>query len=156
MRVFVAGATGVIGRSLLPHLIEAGHTVTAMTRNVSRAEELASRGIQAVECNVYDLSSLKEAVRKAQPEVLIHELTSLPKAIDPRKIETQLPENDRIRVDGTRNLVEAAAMAGVGRIVAQSIAFAYIPEGGPVKDETAPLWLNASWPCRTVEALART
>ena len=137
MRVFVAGATGVIGQRLVPRLIEAGHTVIAMTRNLKRAE------------------GLEEAVRKAKPDVVIHQLTALPKAIDPRKMEKQLAPNDRIRTEGTRNLVRAAALAGAHRIVAQSVSFVYTPEGGPVKDEDAPLWLEAPWPWRrSVEAVA--
>ncbi len=155
MKVFVAGATGVIGRSLLPRLIEAGHFVTAMTRSSAGAESLASLGTDPVLCDVYDSSRVTDVVRQAQPDVLVHELTSLPKAIDPRKIETQLAENDRIRVEGTRNLIRAATMSGAKRIVAQSIAFAYAPEGGPVKEEDDPLWLDAPWPWRrTIEAVA--
>lgn len=155
MRVFVAGATGVIGRSLVPRLIDAGHVVTAMTRNLDRADWLAALGAEPVACDVYDASGLEEAVRRAKPDVVVHQLTSLPKAIDPRKIEDQLAENDRIRVEGTRNLVRAAALAGASRIVAQSVSFAYAPAGGPVKGEDAPLWLDAPWPWRrTVEAVA--
>jgi nucleoside-diphosphate-sugar epimerase len=154
MRVFVAGATGVIGRALVPRLIEAGHGVTAMTRNPGRAQRLASLGAEPVAVDVYDASGVEEAVKRARPDVVVHQLTSLPKAIDPRKIEAQLAENDRIRVEGTRNLVRAAALAGASRIVAQSISFAYAPEGGPVKGEEAPLWLDAPWPWRrTVEAV---
>jgi nucleoside-diphosphate-sugar epimerase len=155
MRVFVAGATGVIGRRLVPRLIEAGHTVTVMTRNLSRAKGLAFLGAEPVACDVYDVKGLEAALGKAKPDVVVHQLTALPKAIDPRKLEEQLAANDRIRVEGTRNLVRAAALAGARRMVAQSIAFVYTPEGGPVKDEDAPLWLDAPWPWRrSVEAVA--
>lgn len=155
MRVFVAGATGVIGRRLVPRLILAGHTVTAMTRNLDRAKGLASAGAKPVVRDVYDAEGLEETLRRAKPDVVIHQLTALPNAISPRKMETQLAENDRIRVEGTRNLVRAAVLAGARRIVTQSIAFVYTPEGGPVKDEEAPLWLSAPWPWRrSVEAVA--
>ena len=155
MRVFVAGATGVIGRRLVPRLIEAGHTVTAMTRNLDRARGLAAPGADYVECDVYDVKGLEEVLLKANPEVVIHQLTALPRAIDPRKMEVELAPNDRIRTEGTRNLVKAAALAGARRMVAQSISFVYTPEGGPVKDEDAPLWLDAPWPWRrSVEAVA--
>ena len=129
MRVFVAGATGVIGRRLVPRLIEAGHTVTAMTCNLDRAKGLASLGAKPVVCDVYDAKSLEEMLRRAKPDVVIHQLIALPKAINPRKMEEQLAENDRIRVEGTRNLVRAAVVAGARRMVAQSIAFVYTPEG---------------------------
>ncbi len=155
MRVFVAGASGVIGQRLVPRLVEAGHTVTAMTRNLDRAKGLAALGADLVECDVYDAKGLEEALRKAKPDVVIHQLTALPKAIDPRKMEKQLAPNDRIRTEGTRNLVRAAVLAGTRRIVAQSVSFVYTPEGGPVKDEDAPLWLDAPWPWRrSVEAVA--
>lgn len=155
MRVFVAGATGVIGRSLVPRLIEKGHAVTAMTRSRERADDLVSMGAEPVVCDVYDASGLEAALRQAAPEVVVHQLTALPPAIDPRKLEAQLAATDRIRVEGTRNLVRAAVEAGARRIVAQSLAFAYAPEGGLVKDEDAPLWLEAPWPWRrSVEAVA--
>ena len=155
MRVFVAGATGVIGRRLVPRLVEAGHTVTAMTRSPDRAKAIVALGADPVECDVYDTTGLEEAVRKAEPDVVIHQLTALPPAIDPRKMEEQLAANDRIRTEGTRNLVKAAAAAGARRIVAQSVSFAYTPEGGPVEEEDAPLWLEAPRPWRrSVEAIA--
>jgi nucleoside-diphosphate-sugar epimerase len=126
-----------------------------MTRNPGRAKRLAFLGAEPVVCDIYDARGVEEAVSRAKPDVVVHELTSLPKAIDPRRIEKQLAENDRIRVEGTRNLVRAAALAGASRIVAQSISFVYAPEGGPVKGEDALLWLGAPWPWRrTVEALA--
>ena len=155
MRIFIAGATGVIGRPLVHRLIEKGHTITAMTRSQERAEGLAALGAEPTLCDVYDAQGVAEAVRKAAPEVVIHQLTALPSAIHPRRLEKQLAANDRIRVEGTRNLVRAAVQAGARRLVAQSIAFAYAPQGGSVKSEDAPLWLDAPWPWRrTVEAIA--
>ena len=154
MRVFVAGATGVIGNSLVPRLIERGHSLTAMTRSQERADRLAVLGVKPVVCDVYEETGVEDAMRQAQPDVVVHQLTALPHAIHPRRIAAQLAENDRIRVEGTRNLVRAAVKVGVHRIVAQSIAFAYAPLGGPVKDEEAPLWLEAPWPwSRTVAAV---
>ena len=155
MRVFVAGATGVIGRSLVPRLIEKGHSVTAMTRSPKRVPRLAALGAEPVVCDAYDAAGLVAALRRAAPDVVVHQLTALPAAIDPRRIEEHLAENDRIRVEGTRNLVRAATRVGTPRIVAQSVSFAYAPEGGPVKTEDARLWLDAPWPWRrTVEAVA--
>jgi nucleoside-diphosphate-sugar epimerase len=155
MRVFLAGATGAIGRALVPRLIAAGHQVTGMTRTDARAERLMALGADPFVCDVYDAGRLEAGVMDSRPEIVLHELTALPASIDPRKIATELEANDRIRTEGTRNLVEAAKRAGAGRFVAQSIAFAYRPEGGMVKTEEAPLWLDAPWPWRrSVEALA--
>ena len=154
MRVFLAGATGVIGRRLLPRLLEAGHDVTAMTRSEDRAAALREAGAVPAVCDVFDGERVRAAVERAQPEVVVHELTDLPPALDPRKMEEQLAGNDRIRTEGTRNLVAAAAAAGARRIVAQSIAFAYAPTGEGLKREQDPLWDDAPWPwSRSVAAL---
>lgn len=154
MRIFVAGATGVIGRPLVHRLIEKGHAVTAMTRDRGRAGGLAALGAEPALCDVYDADGVAEVARKAAPDVVVHQLTSLPHAIHPRRLEEQLAANDRIRVEGTGNLVRAAVQAGARRLVAQSIAFAYAPQGGSVKGEDAPLWLDAPWPWRrTVDAV---
>jgi 2-alkyl-3-oxoalkanoate reductase len=153
MRVFLAGATGVIGRRLLPRLREAGHDVTALTRKEDRAPGLRDAGAVPVVADVFDVEGLRTAVEGAQPEVVVHELTDLPQALDPRKMEEQLAGNDRIRTEGTRNLVAAAVAAGARRVVAQSIAFAY-PTTGGLKSEDDPLWYEAPWPWkRSVEAL---
>jgi nucleoside-diphosphate-sugar epimerase len=93
-------------------------------------------------------------MERVRPEVVVHELTDLPPALDPRKMEKQLAGNDRIRTEGTRNLVAAAVAAGARRIVAQSIAFAYAPTGTGLKRETDSLWDDAPWPWRrSVDAL---
>jgi nucleoside-diphosphate-sugar epimerase len=154
VRIFLAGATGVIGRRLVPRLLEAGHDVTAMTRREDRAAALREAGAVPVVCDVFDADGLRAAVERAQPEVVVHELTDLPPALDPRKLEEQAAGNDRIRTEGTRNLVAAAVGAGARRIVAQSIAFAYPPTGAGLKQENDPLWDDAPWPWkRSVEAL---
>lgn len=143
----------MIGRRLLPMLRQAGHDVTAMTRSPGKAEQLRAAGAEPVVCDVFDAEALRDAVTAAAPEVLIHELTDLPPNIDPRKMEEQAAGNDRIREQGTRNLVDAALAAGARRIVAQSIAFAYGPVGG-LKSEDDPLFDEAPWPwARSVKAL---
>jgi nucleoside-diphosphate-sugar epimerase len=148
MRVFVAGATGAIGRPLVSLLVERGHEVTGMTRSPERAEELRSRGATAVICDAFDASALKVAVSGARPEALVHQLTDLPPDIDPRKYKTQLAATNRLRREGTRNLVYAARDAHVKRFVAQSIAFAYPPAGEWVKDEEAALATDAPEPMK--------
>ena len=155
MKIFVAGASGVIGRPLVQKLVERGHETVGMTRREDAAADLARRGIKPVVCDVFDAEAVERAVRSVGPDVLVHQLTSLPHAIDPRKIGEQLASNDRIRTEGTRNLVHAAASCGVGRIVAQSIAFAYAPGAPGLRTEDDPLWLDAPRPWRrSVKAIA--
>ena len=153
MRVFLAGATGVIGRSLLPLLREGGQDVVGMTRSAERAEALRAQGAQAVVCDAFDADAVERAVVDARPEVVVHQLTDIPKAVDPRKVEKQFAGNDRLRVDGTRNLAAAAKAAGARRMVSQSIAFAYAP-GPQLRSEDDPLFLDAPEPWkRSVEAV---
>jgi nucleoside-diphosphate-sugar epimerase len=154
VKIFFAGATGVLGRRILPLLIESGHEVTAMTRSEARVEGLRAAGATPVVCDVFDAEALRDAVVAASPQVVLHELTDLPPNIDPRKADEQTAGNDRIRTEGTKNLVAAALAAGTSRMVAQSISFAYAPTGGPVKNEEDPLYDDAPWPfSRSVEAL---
>ncbi|MFL5798280.1 MAG: NAD-dependent epimerase/dehydratase family protein [Actinomycetota bacterium] len=146
MKVFVAGARGVIGRRLVPMLVEAGHDVTGMTRHADGAAGIRELGAAPAVCDVFDVTTLNEAMVAARPEVVVHELTAIPKAIDPQRYAEVMAGNDRIRTEGTRNLLAAAREAGARRIVAQSIAFAYAPVGGPIKDEGDPLYLDAPDP----------
>ena len=153
MRVFVAGATGAIGRALVPQLRAAGHDVVGMTRSPERAEALRAQGAEAAVCDAFDADGVERAIAEAHPEVVVNQLTDIPKAIDPRKTEEQFATNDRLRVEGTRNLMRAAEAAGARRMVSQSIAFAYAPGEG-LRSEDDPLFLAtfASWK-RTVEAV---
>ena len=146
MRVFLAGASGVVGRGLTMLLLEAGHQVTGMTRSAARAEQIRARGADVVVCDALEPDALRRAVVGARPEAVIHELTDLPTRLDPRKYATQLAATNRLRREGTRNLVVAAREAGATRLVAQSIAFAYAPEGDWCKREDAALALNAPPP----------
>jgi nucleoside-diphosphate-sugar epimerase len=139
MRVFVAGATGVIGRRLLPALTAAGHQPIAMTRSPEKAGALTAQGIEAVVCDAYDAAGLMRAVADARPDQIVHALTDLPQEINMRRFERDVQSTGRLRREGTRNLLAAAQAAGVRRIVAESIAFIYAPEGDRVKDEDAPL-----------------
>ena len=145
MKVFVAGATGVIGRRLVPLLVGAGHEVTGMTRSKANAERLRGSGVTPAVCDALDAEAVATAVTRAEPEVVIHELTDLPPAIDLRKKEVYAATN-RLRREGTRNLVRAAGAAGARRVVAQSIAFAYAPTGPATVDEDHPLYLDAPPP----------
>lgn len=138
MRVFVAGASGAVGRPLIGRLIAARHEVAGITRREERADEIRAAGATAAVCDVFDAEALAKAVAEAAPEVVIHQLTALPAKLDPTE-RGVYDANNRIRREGTRNLVAAARAAGARRIVAQSIAFIYAPVGGWVKDEDDPV-----------------
>jgi nucleoside-diphosphate-sugar epimerase len=145
MRVFVAGATGVIGTPLVPQLLKEGHEVTAMTRSVLRAAQLEALGAHPVVCDVFDAEGVRAAMVDASPEAVIHQLTALPARLDwgdPHVFDA----NNRVRIEGTRVLVDAALATGARRVVAQSIAFAYAPTGDRVKEEDAALFLDAPPP----------
>ncbi len=141
MKVFVAGASGVVGRPTVRRLVAAGHEVVGMTRREGRAAEIREAGAEAVVCDVFDAEALREAVVAARPEVVLHALTALPSRFDPKS--DYLAATNEVRTEGTRNLVAAAKAAGARRIVAESVAFFYEPEGDWVKTEEAPLFRDA-------------
>jgi nucleoside-diphosphate-sugar epimerase len=130
MRIFVAGATGVVGRRLLPLLLRAGHEVWGTTRRPDRAPQLIDMGARPVIADAYDSAGLAQAVADAAPDVIVQQLTDL--AGEDRAA------NARLRIEGTRNLVDAARAAGVETMVAQSIAWIYAPGAKPAV-ETDPL-----------------
>jgi nucleoside-diphosphate-sugar epimerase len=125
MRIFLAGATGVIGVRLIPLLLAAGHSVTGSTRSAGKAAELKTIGVEPVVLDVFDATALQAAVVGARAEIVIHQLTDLPDVIDPAQMTAVLERNSRLRIEGTANLIAAARAAGAERIIAQSIAFAY-------------------------------
>lgn len=121
MRVFLAGASGVVGIRLLPLLVGQGHVVAAMTRSPEKGEQLRRLGGEPIVCDVFDADRLTDAVARFRPEAVLHQLTDLPDSVD--ALDEYGARNDRIRSEGTRNLVSAAQAAGAGRFVAQSIAW---------------------------------
>ena len=137
-RIFLAGASGAIGRRLTPLLHSAGHYVCGSTRSKAKADALRSLGADPVVVDVFDATALSRAVASARPNVVIHQLTDLPKDLNPREMGAAIIRTARIRGEGTRNLVSAAIAAGARRLVAQSIAWAYAPGGEP-HAETDPL-----------------
>jgi nucleoside-diphosphate-sugar epimerase len=140
MRVFLAGATGAIGRQLVPQLLAAGHEVTGMTRSAARAEELRSAGAEPAVADALDREAVVEAVLQARPDAVVHQLTAIPALIDPRRIERDFVLTDRLRTEGTHNLLAGAREAGTSRVIAQSIAFVYAAgPPGTVHIETDPL-----------------
>jgi 2-alkyl-3-oxoalkanoate reductase len=144
VKVFVAGASGAIGKPLMRQLVAAGHEVTGTTRREERAEEIRAAGAKAVVCDVFDREALETAVREAEPEVVVNQLTSLPQDYNPRTLDYE-PTN-RVREEGGGNLMSAALAAGSRRYVTQSIAFIYAPEGDWVKDEQARPFEDAPAP----------
>ena len=154
MRVFLAGASGAIGRRLTPLLIAARHDVTGMTRSDESARALEAKGIHGVVVDVFDAAALREAVVKARPEVVIHELTDLPRVIeDETELAAAYPRNARIRIEGTRNLIAAAKAASARRFIVQSVAFAYAPGNEP-HGEADPLDVADGPRAATVRAAA--
>jgi nucleoside-diphosphate-sugar epimerase len=145
VRVFVAGASGAIGRPLVRRLVAAGHEVTGMTRSEESAERLRQAGARAALVDVFDGDALRAAMREAAPEVVVHQLTSLPDRMDFRKKNLYTLTN-RLRTEGTRNLLDGARAAGAQRFISQSIAFAYRNDGSRVKTEDDPLLDSAPAP----------
>lgn len=141
-RIFLAGATGVIGRRLAVLLRDAGHDVTGTTRDASKAEALRAIGVEPVVVDVFDADALARAVADARPAIVIHQLTDLPRGLDPAKMDEAIRRNARLRTEGTRNLVAAAVAAGARRLIAQSIAWAYAPGPEPHAEDD-PLDVDA-------------
>jgi 2-alkyl-3-oxoalkanoate reductase len=138
MRVFVAGASGAIGRPLVAKLLAAGHEVTGMTRSEASAERIRAAGANAAVADAFDADGVRDAVVRAGAEVLVHELTALPERMN-FKDEDLYTATNRVRTEGTRNLLDAARAAGARRFVCQSIAFAYRTDGPRVKTEDDPI-----------------
>jgi nucleoside-diphosphate-sugar epimerase len=138
VKIFLAGATGVIGRRLIPLLTGAGHFVSGLTRDADKVPALKRSGAQPIVLDVFNQRALHDAVARVKPDVVISQLTNLPKVFDPALLAEMLPENSRLRVEGTRNLASAARVAGARRFIAQSLAFAYA-EGPEPHAESDPI-----------------
>jgi 2-alkyl-3-oxoalkanoate reductase len=139
MRVFVAGATGALGRHLVPMLIAAGHEVTATTRTPGKLAQLREAGAEPVVVDGLDREAVMAAVRAAAPEVIVHQMTALAGMRSLRKPDQVFAATNELRTRGTDNLLAAAAQAGTRRVIAQSNDRAYERSGGPVKTEEDPL-----------------
>ncbi|MEK5254430.1 NAD(P)-dependent oxidoreductase [Paenibacillus sp. FSL F4-0125] len=145
MKIFVAGAAGAIGRLLLPKLVEAGHEVVGLTHKEENRAIIEKCGAQAVIADVFNREAIFASIRTVQPEVVIHQLTSLS--------QRNFSDNSRIRIEGTRNIVDASLAIGVEQIIAQSISWAYEAGEEPATEEI-PLDLMASEPRkRTIEGI---
>jgi nucleoside-diphosphate-sugar epimerase len=144
MKVFVAGATGVLGRPLVRALVQAGHEVTGTSRTAERAATVHAAGGTGIVCDALDRDAVFTAVSAAAPEVVIHQLTALPDSF--AKLRKGSEATNRLRREGTRHLVDAAVAAGARRVIAESIAFLYAPNGPEVVAEDAPVWAVAPEP----------
>lgn len=141
MKIFVAGSTGVIGRLLLPKLTQAGHEVIGMTHDEKRRPLIEAMGAKSMVVDAFDREAMITAVGEVRPDVIIHQLTSLS--------NWNFAENARIRIEGTRNLVDAGQAAGVKLMIAQSIAWAYEPGDHPATEEV-PLDIHAPLPRKSM------
>ena len=146
MRVFLAGASGVVGRQAIPALLAAGHDVVGLGRGQTSCDRIAALGAEPVLGDVYDADGLAELVRAARPDVVMHQLTDLGAG--------DRTANARVRTVGTRNLVDAAQAAGVRRMVAQSISWVYAPGTDPAVEDTPLDPDSAPGRQATVEAVA--
>jgi nucleoside-diphosphate-sugar epimerase len=142
MKIFLAGATGAIGRQLLPKLAERGHEVTGMTRSESKQELIRELGGRPVVADALDADSVSQAVAHAEPEVIVHQLTAIPHELDMRHFARDFAQTNRLRTEGTDHLLAAGRAVGARRFVAQSNASLYGRSGSRVKAEDDALDTN--------------
>ena len=139
MKVFVAGATGALGKQLVPLLVANGHDVVGMTRTEAKRDQLRSLGAQPVVADALDADAVGRVVGETEPDVIVHQLTAIPPKINMRRFERDFALTNRLRIEGTDNLLSAGRAAGVERFVAQSNASLYARTGGPIKREDDPV-----------------
>lgn len=140
MHVYIAGGTGVIGRRLIPQLVERGHRVTATTRDPAKSAGLERLGAQPVLVDGLDSAAVGAAVATAEPDAVVHQMSALAGKLDPRHFDRSFALTNRLRTEGTDHLVAAAQACGVRHIVAQSYTgWPNVRSGGWVKDEEDPL-----------------
>ena|ERR1041385_3949907 len=144
MKIFVAGGTGAIGRPLIAGLLAKGHTLVALTRSRDKAQPLVKQGIEPALADVFDADAIKTVVGRAQPEVVIEQLTALPRTYTRQSMNAAATLNNRIRLEGGANMLAAAQAAGVRRYLRQSVAFYAIPGPG-LADEETPLAFDVSF-----------
>jgi nucleoside-diphosphate-sugar epimerase len=155
VKVFVAGGTGAIGRRLVPQLVAAGHEVVATTRSPKGADEVRELGAEAAVVDGMDEPGIVDAVGRAQPEVVIHEMTAIGDKMDLRHFDRWFAKTNKLRTRGTDYLIMAAQQAGARRLIAQSYTgWTNVREGGAVKDESDPLDPDpAKWTRETMAAI---
>jgi nucleoside-diphosphate-sugar epimerase len=156
MRVLVAGASGVVGRNLLPVLVKAGYTVFGMSRSADKRVLVESLGAQHVVADALNRQAVSREVARVRPDIVVHELTAIPQELNLRKFDQQFALTNRLRTEGTAHLLEAALAAGARKFIAQSYAgWPYARVGGPIKTEDDPLDPNLPAVFRTSIAAIR-
>ena len=143
MKIFAAGGTGAIGRPLIAELLAKGHALVALTRSPEKGQALVEQGIEPAIADVFDVDAVKAVVSRAQPEIVIEQLTALPRTYTRESMNAAAAFNNRIRLEGGANVLAAAEAAGVRRYLRQSIAFWGVPGPG-LADEETPLAFDAS------------
>ena len=157
MRIFVAGGSGVVGRYLIPALAARGHEVTATTTSAAKKRILEAGGAHALQLDVLEGKAVSQAVAGARPDVVVHQATALSGPLSLRRFDASFAETNRLRTEGTRNLLAAAAAAGVPRFVAQSFTgWPNARDGGAVKTEDDPLDPDPPAAARETLAAIRT
>ena len=141
-KIFVAGATGVIGSRVVPLLVAAGHTVAGTTRSAERADSIRALGAESVVVDVFDADALRAAVIAFAPDVVMHQLTDLPD--DARDIPNHPGANARMRREGTRNLIDAATAAGASLVIAQSVAWTLQGDGAAAVEDLERMVLDVN------------
>ena len=157
MRVFVAGATGAIGKALVPLLLEQGHEVVALARTPEKARQAEALGAKAAIADALDRDALTAAIRRAEPEVIVHQLTAIAPGTNFKRLDQDFLLTNRLRTEATETMLAAGRLAGARRFIAQSFCgWPFAREGGPVKTEDDPLDPNppASF-ARTLAAIRR-
>jgi nucleoside-diphosphate-sugar epimerase len=155
MRVFVAGATGAIGRRLIYRLVQSGHVVAGMTRTENKAPLLRVLGADPIVVDAFDTDGVVKAIREFRPEVIVNELTAIPGRLNIRKFDEEFTLTNQLRMEGTDNLIAGAREVGVTRFISQSYAaWPYVRQGSMVKSEDDPFDPNPPIELRnTMEAL---
>jgi nucleoside-diphosphate-sugar epimerase len=145
-KIFLAGATGAIGSRLVPLLLDAGYEVFGTTRSKTKAAALQALAVTPVVIDVFDAAALSRAIAAIRPEIVVHQLTDLPAALEASDMAEGVARTTRIRIEGTRNLVTAALESGVRRLIAQSLACWVYADGPQPYSENDPLDLRSDGP----------
>lgn len=143
MKIFIVGGTGVVGKNLIPLILESGHEVVALTRSAEKAIELEKQGVKIKIADPLDSNQLISVIEEAKPEIIIHQLTALKQAVNFKKLDEEFVMTNRFRTEVTDTILTGARLVGAKRVIVQSFCgWPYAPTGGPIKTEEDPLDIN--------------